>query len=327
MEDWRVNPPKNSQQLQTFLGFAGCYRSFVENFGKIAEPLYRLVGGRPPKRRKTPPFLWTECCQEAFEHLINCLTSPPILGYPNFQLPYIVHVDASSTAALHQSQNGKPTVIAYGSRTLSSAERNYSAYRRKFLALKWTVTEKFWNYLYGFKFHVVTDSNSLTYLVTSAKLSPTDHRWLFSLAAFDFDISYRCGKANGDAVGLSRITVTDEECNQDSLTDEEYLKPFLDRLKPLQESAITCLHESFQAICQAHSEDSFGHEPSRLPAVEVIGAKPEAVDNDLPVDPIVPEPLNLNLILNWAVRQRNDPNLAKMLQYLQCGRPPQQGQI
>ena len=132
LEDWRLNPPKNSQQLQTFLGFAGYYRSFVKNFAKIAEPLYHLVGGRSPKGRKTPPFLWTERCQEAFECLISCLTSPPILGYPDFQLPFTVHVDASSTglgAALYQTQEGRPIVIAYGSRSLSPAERNYSAYR------------------------------------------------------------------------------------------------------------------------------------------------------------------------------------------------------
>ena len=57
LEDWRLNPPTNSQQLQTFLGFVGYYRSFVKNFAKIAEPLYHLVGGQPPRERKTPPFL------------------------------------------------------------------------------------------------------------------------------------------------------------------------------------------------------------------------------------------------------------------------------
>ena len=121
LEGWRLNPPKNSQQLQTFLGFAGYYRSFVKNFAKIAEPLYHLAGGRPPRGRKTPPFLWTEHCQEAFECLISCLTSSSILGYPDFQLPFTVHVEASSTglgAALCQTQKGRLTVIAYGSRTL-----------------------------------------------------------------------------------------------------------------------------------------------------------------------------------------------------------------
>lgn len=118
----------------------------MKNFAKIVEPLYRLDGGRPPKRHNTPPFLWTDCCQEAFECLIDCLTSPPILGYRNFQLPFTVHVNAGSTGlgtALYQTQKGIPTVIAYGSRMLSPTEKNYSAYRREFFALRWAVSENF----------------------------------------------------------------------------------------------------------------------------------------------------------------------------------------
>ena len=297
----------------------------MKNFAKIAEPLYHLVGGRPPRGRKTPPFLWTERCQEAFECLISCLTSPPIIGYPDFHLPFTVHVDASSTglgAALYQTQKGRPTVIAYGSRTLSPDERNYSAYHREFLALKWAVAEKFQDYLYGSRFHMITDSNPLTYLVSSAKLSPTDHRWLSSLAVFDFKISYRCGKANGDADGLSHIPVSGGEGNWDVLSDEQYVRPFLDHLKPLQRDGFACSHESFQAICQAYSVDALGDESAELPAVEVVGARPEAVDKDLLADPISPQPWHLNLVHNWAELQRNDPSLAKVLRYLRGGQPP-----
>ena len=166
-----------------------------------------------------------------------------------------MHVNASSTglgAALYQTQKGRPTVIAYSSRTLFPAERNYSAYCREFLTLKWAVAEKFRDYLYGSRFQVITDSNPLMYLVTSAKLSPTDHRWLSLLAVFDFEISYRCGNANGDANRLSRIPVSGEEGSRDVLSDEQYLRPFLDRLKPVQGDGFACSHESFQAMCQAY---------------------------------------------------------------------------
>ena len=63
LREWLSNPPADHKQLQTFLGFAGYYRSFVDNFSKIAEPLYRLVGGRcNTKRGRTRllPFVWTE---------------------------------------------------------------------------------------------------------------------------------------------------------------------------------------------------------------------------------------------------------------------------
>ena len=74
LEDWRLNPPKNSRQLQTFLGFAGYYCSFVKNFAKIAEPLYHLVRGRPPKGHETPPFqLSTIKCNL----VVSCLSWPP----------------------------------------------------------------------------------------------------------------------------------------------------------------------------------------------------------------------------------------------------------
>ena len=94
--------------------------------------------------------------------------------------------------------------------------------------LKWAVAEKFRDFFYSSKFHVITDSFPLTYLVTSAKMSPTDHRWLSLLAMFDFDILNCCGKANGDAERLSRIPVTGEGGNEDSPTGEEYVKPFSD---------------------------------------------------------------------------------------------------
>lgn len=58
------------------------------------------------------------------------------------------------------------------------------------MALKWAITEKFQVYLYGKKFTVITDNNPLTYILSTAKLDATGHRWVAALAAFDFDILY-----------------------------------------------------------------------------------------------------------------------------------------
>ena len=67
-----------------------------------------------------------------------------------------------------------------------------------FLALKWAATEKFADYLYGSKLRFVTDNNPLIYVLTTAKLDATGHRWIASLANFDFDICYKPGNMNTD---------------------------------------------------------------------------------------------------------------------------------
>ena len=94
--------------------------------------------------------------------------------------------------------------MAYASRSLKASEKNYPAHKLEFLALKWAITEKFHDYLYGAKFEVVTDNNPLTYAFTTAKLDATGQRWLAELSNYNCSISYRNGKRNADADGLSR---------------------------------------------------------------------------------------------------------------------------
>lgn len=73
-----------------------------------------------------------------------------------------------------------------------------------FLALKWAVTIKFSDYLYGVDFTVVTDSNPLTYFLTTANLDTTSYRWLSTISTYSFKLQYRAGTQNRDADGLSR---------------------------------------------------------------------------------------------------------------------------
>lgn len=95
-------------------------------------------------------------------------------------------------------------VIAFASRGLTKGESRYPAHKLEFLALKWAVTSKFSDYLYGAEFTVVTDSNPLTYILYSAKLDATSYRWLSSLSTYNFKLQYRAGSQNQDADGLSR---------------------------------------------------------------------------------------------------------------------------
>ena len=102
-----------------------------------------------------------------------------MLAYPDFNLlkPFVVHTDASEQglgAVLYQRQGGKLCVIAYSSRSLTPAEKNYKYHSGKleFLALKWAVCTQFRDYLYhADHFVVYTDNNPLTYVLSTSKLN------------------------------------------------------------------------------------------------------------------------------------------------------------
>lgn len=119
-----------------------------------------------------------------------------------------MHTDASSTglgAVLYQKQDGKDRVIAYASHGLNRSEMNYPAHKLKVFVSKMGSYQKVSRLLYGKKFTVITDNNPLTYVLPSAKLDATGHRWVTALAAFDFEINYRPGRNIADADSLSRL--------------------------------------------------------------------------------------------------------------------------
>lgn len=216
--------PQTVGEVRQLLGFLSYYRTYVQDFSRIAKPLYDLLQVKPdtppsqptrgraksPQQSSRAPVHWNKEHQEILERLIDMLTQPPVLAYPDFTRPFILHTDASQKglgAVLYQNQDDKMRVIGYGSRTLTPAEQNYHLHSGKleFLALKWAVCDKFKDYLfYAPHFTIFTDNNPLTYVLSTAKLNAVGHRWVGQLADFHFDIKYRPGKANIDADVLSR---------------------------------------------------------------------------------------------------------------------------
>ena len=136
--------------------------TFIPKYTQIARPINQLVLGENANKKKSL-VEWMELCQQAFEHLKQLCSQTPILAYANYTKPFKLHTDASENglgAVLYQKQDdGTDCVIAYASWTLSKSERNYDAHKLEFVALKWSVTERFHEYSYGGHFEVYMDNN------------------------------------------------------------------------------------------------------------------------------------------------------------------------
>ena len=141
--------PQNVKEVRQFIGLSSYYQRFIEIFAAVAQPLTALT-------RNNVTFKWTTECQESFDRLKQCLTTAPVLHYPSFDHPFVLKTDASINgigAILSQAQDkGQRHPVAYASRSLTAAERNYSITELETLAVVWSVTH-FHSYLYG---HQVT---------------------------------------------------------------------------------------------------------------------------------------------------------------------------
>ena len=83
-------PPTTQKEVRSFLGYEGYYRRFIENFSKIAQPLFKLL-------ERDVEFQWTNSCQHAFQILKDKFSVTPILRGPNWSLPFHISTDASDT--------------------------------------------------------------------------------------------------------------------------------------------------------------------------------------------------------------------------------------
>jgi len=197
VRDWTV--PVDLPELRAFLELVGYYRQYIPNFAGIAQPLNRLTA-------KGVQWQWTQAVQQAFDHLKDCLVEAPILAYPDPAKEYILDTDASNHtvgAVLSQVQDGREVVVAYYSKALLAAEKNYCTTRRELLAVVKAV-KHFRPYLYGCTFRLRADHASLIWLCRRAEPSSQVARWLKILAEFSYRIEHRPGKEHGNADGLSR---------------------------------------------------------------------------------------------------------------------------
>jgi hypothetical protein len=212
--------PTSTKQLKSFLGMASYYRKFISKFSKIAAPLYMLL-------KKDAHFEWLDDQENAFQGLKQKLMSQPILQYPDFAREFILTTDASNEgigAVLSQGQIGKDLPIAYASRNLNKAEKNYSTSEKELLAIVWGI-KHFRPSLYGRKFKIASDHKPLTWIMNIKDPGSRLLRWRIKLEEYDYEIIYKKGTSNTNADALSRISkIVVENKGQPQLEISDELK-------------------------------------------------------------------------------------------------------
>ena len=204
--------PTSKTQVKSWLGFVGYYRKFIDNFAGIAEPLTKLT-------KKNVRFVWSEVCERAFEALKTSVMNAPVLSFPDDKGEFILDCDASGTsvgAVLSQIQNDKEKPIAFGSKTLNVAERNYCTTKRELLSVV-TFTKKYKHFLLGRKFVVRTDHAPLVWLKTFKDVEGILARWLSFLEMYEMTVVHRPGTKHANADGMSRIPI--RRCGYDLCTE------------------------------------------------------------------------------------------------------------
>ena len=190
--------PLNIHDLRAFLGLANYYRRFVRNYSLLTLPLTRML-----KKGMAVEFGGVEL--EAFQAVKDALTSTPVLAVADPHLGYRIVTDASDFAIgaiLLQDQGHGWQPIAYESRKLQPAELRRNVYEKEMLAVLHAL--KAWRcYVEGRPIELVTDHESLKWLLTQKELDRQQAKWVQLLSQFDIDIVYRPGRIN-PADALSR---------------------------------------------------------------------------------------------------------------------------
>ncbi|XP_042403344.1 uncharacterized protein LOC121992821 isoform X2 [Zingiber officinale] len=212
--------PACVREVRAFLGHAGFYRRFIRDFSKISLPLSQLL-------QKDVIFDFDQRCMEAFDRLKEALTSAPIIRPPDWSLPFELMCDASDYAVgavLAQRVDGAPHVICYASKTLDSAQANYTTTEKELLSIVFAL-DKFKSYLLCSHVIIFSDHAALKYLLKKPDAKPRLIRWMLLLQEFDLEIRDRSGKENLVADHLSRIEGDlDHSAIDDDFRDEQLLQ-------------------------------------------------------------------------------------------------------
>lgn len=211
----KMRKPRNTTEVRSFLGMINYYGRFIPNLSSILHPLNNLL-------RKNIQFHWTKDCEKSFLAAKEAFTSPKCLVHFDPTLPIILATDASpygvGAVLSHLYPDGTERVIQYASQTLSDTQKSYSQIDKEAYAIIFGI-KKFYQYLQGGHFTLVTDHRPLTQIFAPNKSLPIysamrmQHYALF-LQGFRYTIKYRKSELHANADCLSRLPIK-ESANND----------------------------------------------------------------------------------------------------------------
>ena len=192
--------PKDVKAIQTFNGLAQFNHCFIKNYVAIIEPITKLT-------RKGEPFDWTPACKTTYQTIKDRYQTAPIVIGVDWSLHFYIYTDASDIAVgAMLAQNPTSNIdqpIAYASRLLNKAEKNYTTTEKEALAMVYAIN-KFQHYLLRNKFVFYVDHLALQYLINKPHVSGRVACWLLLFLEFDFIVVYKPSKMHGVADALSR---------------------------------------------------------------------------------------------------------------------------
>jgi len=195
-----IKRPSTATDVRRFLGMTGYYRKFIRNYARIAQPLNTLT-------KKDSKFTWGCHAEEGFTTLKHALTSAPILVHPDNTRTFIVETDASDLAVgavLCQDYDGDHKPIAFYSRVLNPAEKNYHTTEKECLAVVEALAH--WrHYLIDRPFQLRTDHQALTWLNTLKDYNKRQTRWAIAIQDYTYEVAHISGASNVVPDALSRL--------------------------------------------------------------------------------------------------------------------------
>src|SRR6266540_5738255 len=208
--------PTDVTRVRKFMGLYNYYRKFIKGLSKLSKPLRRLL-------KKDVKFSWGSKKQETFKKLKKILTKTPVLLFPNFDKSFRLCTDISLKglgAVLEQEDENKNLrLVAYTSRSLTSAEKNYHTTDLKCLAIIWSI-KHFHKYLINKPFKIFTDHSVLKSLQKITEPTGRRARWIMELQQYNFVIEHRSEKKNQNADVLSRL-ISEQYIKDENSTDTE----------------------------------------------------------------------------------------------------------